>query len=211
MNIGISWDFDLRIFYKLALAFILFTVIGTLSHEFGHFLVARFLGFNARIGYAYTSLVGTFDKEIYINNWQIFILGGPMQTLLTSLIGLIILFYNKQKFVSAEKLRFWQWLTVLISLFWLRQTANFAVGLFGYFQRGYFRVSGDESRLSFSFGLPVWTLDFLGGLIGALILAYIIFHIIPQKQRLTFMSAGLVGGISGYILWLFLIGPIILP
>ena len=36
-------------------SFILFTVIGTLSHEFGHFIVGRYLGSKTSIHYGSTS------------------------------------------------------------------------------------------------------------------------------------------------------------
>lgn len=37
-------------------------------------------------------------------------------------------------------------------------------------------------------------------LIGIIILAVVIFKFVPIKQRLTFMAAGLVGGVTGFVL-----------
>lgn len=45
---------NLRLFLFLAVGFMFFTVFGTLSHEFGHFAVARFLGYPAKISYGST-------------------------------------------------------------------------------------------------------------------------------------------------------------
>lgn len=46
---------------------------------------------------------------------------------------------------------------------------------------------------------------------GIVILAVVIFKFIPIKQRLTFMAAGLVGGVTGFVFWLILFGKIIMP
>jgi hypothetical protein len=48
-------------------------------------------------------------------------------------------------------------------------------------------------------------------LIGIIILAVVIFKFIPIKQRLTFMAAGLAGGVTGFVLWLILFGKMIMP
>jgi hypothetical protein len=49
------------------------------------------------------------------------------------------------------------------------------------------------------------------GFMGALVLAIIIFKIIPSAQRLTFIVAGLTGGMAGYVLWLVVFGKCIMP
>jgi len=43
--------FDLKLFLILTFTFILMTVVGTLSHELGHYAVAEYLGYDARIDY----------------------------------------------------------------------------------------------------------------------------------------------------------------
>jgi hypothetical protein len=43
-----------KLFVYLFLTFIGFTVIGTVSHELGHFAVAKYLGYNAEINYGET-------------------------------------------------------------------------------------------------------------------------------------------------------------
>jgi len=52
----IPLKFDLSLFVLLALGFIAFTVIGTVSHESGHYLAARCLGYKARLHYGSTSI-----------------------------------------------------------------------------------------------------------------------------------------------------------
>ena len=48
-----------KLFLYLTLTFIVATVVGTLSHEFGHYIVAKSLGYDADIHYAFT----TWDRD----------------------------------------------------------------------------------------------------------------------------------------------------
>ncbi len=70
---------------------------------------------------------------------------------------------------------------------------------------------GDELRISQ--GLNLWngTVPIVLAIIGFVISIYAIFKILPEKIRLTFILSGLIGGISGFILWMNIIGPRILP
>ncbi|WP_301161956.1 hypothetical protein [uncultured Winogradskyella sp.] len=43
-------------------------------------------------------------------------------------------------------------------------------------------------------------------MIGLLISCYVVFKIIPIKYRFTFIVSGLVGGISGFAIWLGFLG-----
>lgn len=74
---------------------------------------------------------------------------------------------------------------------------------------GYF--SGDEARISTMLELPVGTFSIILGILGLIVSFYIIFRIVPFNKRLAFISGGLIGGISGFILWMNLLGPKILP
>lgn len=51
----ISLKFDLKLFIAIYFAFIGFTIVGTLSHEFGHYCVGRFLGYQPTLHYGFTS------------------------------------------------------------------------------------------------------------------------------------------------------------
>ena len=48
----LTYTFKLRLFVMLAIGFIAFIVIGTVSHECGHYIIAKCLGYEARINYA---------------------------------------------------------------------------------------------------------------------------------------------------------------
>ena len=234
--------FDIRLFVLLTLGFILFTIIGTVSHESGHYLVARIFGFKSSIHYNYTSSnlehkewlfyrltwiryrdqikagqsfpeKERFDRIVneYKKTGIWFTLGGPLQTMLTGTLGLILMIVYRKRYLATERLSLWLWLIIFLSLFWLRQTANFITGIGSGLIRGRIRSFGDESYLSWHFHLPFWSMSAITAMIGVIILVIVIFRFIPIKQRLTFITAGIVGGVSGFIFWLVLFGKMIMP
>jgi hypothetical protein len=200
------------LFIKLFFSFIGATIIGTLSHEFGHYIVAKYLGYYANINY-YSTTWGSLNPDIPVtlDHSTIVTLGGPIQTMLTGTIGLCFLFIFRRSFYRAEKLSFGQWAIIFISLFWLRQTANFCVWLGHYFSNGYISTQGDEIRLALDFDLPILSVISTSALAGVFVLALVTFKFIPVKQRITFLAAGFTGGITGYFFWLVLFGKYIMP
>ena len=234
-------SFDRQLFIWLSLSFIVATVIGTLTHEGGHYLVAKYFGYDAHINYEGTCWTDTTNSE-FINSvyskyqkeissgkdfpgkerlhkiWltrkknQFWIgLAGPLETMLTGTIGLGLLFFNRKRFENQIQLSIFQWSLIFISLFWLRQTANLIVWAGRYFLTGKFFQGGDEMFVASHLHIPGWSLITITAIIGAIILAIVIFKFVPARQRITFIASGLVGGISGYILWLVLFGKYILP
>jgi hypothetical protein len=196
--------FDLKLFLLLVFGFIISTIIGTLSHEYGHYLVAIWLGYDAEINYAFTFWrehqgAAAATHEFYIA------LGGPVMTMLTGSLGLLFLFIFRKKFYEVEKLSFLQWLTVFISQFWLRQPANFLINVLKPFQ------SGDEFKIAGYMGLPLWSVSLATALMGLSVFTYVVFRFIPLKQRFTFIVSGLIGGVLGYALWMNVAGPALMP
>ncbi|UFH33687.1 hypothetical protein LNP04_08280 [Chryseobacterium sp. C-71] len=49
----IEFKVDEKLLIKLTITFILMTVVGTLSHEFGHYVVVEILGMDGEIHYSY--------------------------------------------------------------------------------------------------------------------------------------------------------------
>ncbi|MDQ7916768.1 hypothetical protein RBU60_04220 [Mesonia sp. MT50] len=47
----ITFNFYINLFARFIIVFILFTVIGTLSHEFGHIAVAKYFGYETELSY----------------------------------------------------------------------------------------------------------------------------------------------------------------
>jgi hypothetical protein len=135
-------------------------------------------------------------------------LGGPLQTMITGTIGLL---FVRRIPRNVQSLSLVQWITIGTSLFWLRQPANLFAAIVSYVSYGYLLKDGDEIWLSRQFGIPDITLLLLTGIVGALVLAYVVFRVIPSQQRITFLMSGLVGGLLGAVLWFNVVGPVILP
>jgi hypothetical protein len=70
---------------------------------------------------------------------------------------------------------------------------------------------GDEYVLAHLLDWPDGSIAIPLGLIGLAISYYVIYKVIPKSKRSTFIDAGLLGGILGYVLWMKVIGSYILP
>jgi hypothetical protein len=197
--------FDRRLFLFLTLGFFIAAIVGTQSHEFGHYLVARVLGYPAtmHIGYTHGEDPGTLPAALGGLNNLLITMGGPAQTVLTGTIGLWLILLNRASFEKAKRLALGQWVLVFLALFWMRQTFNLAMGLMG-FHPGHEHGHGDEMVISHMLDLPGRSLDILGGLLGVGVAYLVIFKYIPLKQRLTFLVSGLIGGAAGSLLILYL-------
>ena len=55
MKILLPFKFDIKLFIYLAIAFIFSTIVGTISHEYGHYTVAKYLGYTSTVSYGYTN------------------------------------------------------------------------------------------------------------------------------------------------------------
>ena len=206
-----TFDFDKKLFAYLSLAFILMTVIGTVTHEYGHYISAKILGFNSRVNYGMTMLEGNLNNSMSRKEKIIFTLGGPVQTISTGTLGIALLYFSRKSFKKIEKLSLLQWVYIFTSLFWLRQVSNMFTWILFYFINGKFGVRGDEIKLARYLELPKWSILLTTALIGAFVLWTVIFKFIPKKVRFTLICSGLFGGVSGYILWLELFGKILMP
>jgi hypothetical protein len=203
---------DRNLFIGLFLSFIAATIIGTLSHELGHYVVAKYQGYDARINYSATVIESPDPNNPVVPGNPIAVtLGGPVQTMLAGTIGLALLFFYRKSFYQCDNLSFGQWLLIFLSLFWLRQNANFCTWLGGYFINGSISSRTDEIRIANHFGLPAWSIILPTAIVGAFTLALVTFKFVPARHRTTFLSAGLLGGIVGYYFWLIQFGKFILP
>lgn len=245
---------DIKSFIVLTITFILFTVIGTLSHEYGHIAVAKYFGYKTSLHYgsmdfypkgylqdkdleAYQALTKDYwnteyeswpddvkEKATKYRNilqkryWEeksnkglLVIVGGPLQTILTGITGLIIL-YLRRKSIKIKGLKIIDWVAVFLGLFWLREIFNLVHSLGAEIISPNGRwFSGDEYYISKDLNLWSGTIPIVLGTIGLLISVYIVFKIVPKSLRLTFILSGLIGGLTGFIIWMDIIGPKILP
>lgn len=77
-------------------------------------------------------------------------------------------------------------------------------------ETGHF-FGGDEADISRMLALPEGTLPLVLGVSGFGLLSYLFFRVIPPAFRLSFLSGGLAGSAGGFILWMNIIGPGLLP
>lgn len=246
-----------KLLIYLILAFILATVVGTLTHEGGHIAVAKYYGYETTLHYASmnynrpsdTLWRADFDtvQVIYwrhkdaIDNdkpypeserkdslWQaiskvrtavntkhsgrIITIGGPLQTLLTSIVGIFILFYRR-KSIEAKGMKLWDWLAVFLALFSLRFVSNMTLSIASEIWKpnGTYFGNGDEAKLARSLELPLGTFAIPLFCMGLAIALWVIFKVLPARYRITFILSGLIGGVLGFVLWMDWLGPILLP
>ena len=107
-----TFDFDKKLFAYLSLAFILMTVIGTVTHEYGHYISAKILGFNSRVNYGMTMLEGNLNNSMSRKEKIIFTLGGPLQTISYGTLGIALLYFSRKSFKKIEKLSLLQWVYI---------------------------------------------------------------------------------------------------
>lgn len=207
----------------------------------GHIVVAESLGYDTVLHYGSMNFDNSAlnDKldSIYVNNqFQIendlpyeqsqefdktltklgkdgflVTLGGPLQTLFTGTIGLVILLVRRRK-IRKQGLKLGDWLAVFLSLFWLREVFNLLHSVLFeilYKQGNYF--GGDEMYISEYAGLGPGSLPIVLGIIGLFISLFVIFRILPSKLQIPFILSGIIGGMTGFILWFEFAGPILIP
>ena len=228
-------------FIIFTFVFVIFTIIGTLSHELGHLIVAKAVGFkdtelhygsmksdnlpleNEYIAfykknkYFIDNQLPYKEKETHLKNGKLIrqkhflvTLGGPLQTILTGLIGLLILFFRRKKY--PKKFTLLDWFAVFLSLFWLREIFILLTGFFFKIIDSKNKIfGGDEYYLSLRLHIWEGTISLFLGFIGFFISVFIVFKVIPKKLRFIFIVAGLLGGMLGFALWFGYLGPILLP
>jgi hypothetical protein len=226
--------------FILSITFIVFTVIGTLSHEYGHILVAKYLGYKTELHYGSMNFDNNLQdqiNEIYFRNETSILnknpfpekelheklilksfynrlaitIGGPVQTILTGIIGFILLLFRRKK-ILENGMKILDWLYVFLSLFWLREVCNLTMSVASAVLKGkknYF--GGDERKIAIMLEIPQGSIAIPLAIIGLCIALLVIFRIIPKEQRLIFISSGFLGGIAGFIIWLRILGPIVMP
>lgn len=211
LNQWIDFQVDQKLLIKLSITFVFMTVIGTPSHEFGHYVIVEILGMDGEIHYSFMRITKNENYRLLFKWESILIsLGGPIQTMLTGTLGFLFLYEFKSEILKSRKLGIKHWALIFMAMFWLRQTGIVFMLIFVFiFQSRTMR--GDESRVSLKLGWPAYTLDIITGFVGLVIVSTVIFKFIPHNQRFTFILSGLIGGVAGYILWLEILGPKILP
>ncbi|MCM8568632.1 hypothetical protein NE848_04530 [Gramella jeungdoensis] len=207
----------------------------------GHIAVAEFLGYETTLHYGSmnydNSEISSLLDSIYIENQYaiendldfeertvferdmekfyaddfLVLMGGPVQTILTGMLGLIILIFRRHR-IRRSGLKIADWLAVFLSLFWLREVFNLLHSIllgFIYREEGYF--GGDERYISEFLDLHPGVVPVILGFIGLGLSMYVIFKIIPRRFQLIFILSGIIGGVGGFLLWFEVLGPVLIP
>lgn len=70
---------------------------------------------------------------------------------------------------------------------------------------------GDEYRISEILNLWIGTVSVVLGFVGLVVSLFIVFWVVPKKIRPTFILSGLIGGTLGFVLWMNVVGPKLIP
>ncbi|MHA1230783.1 MAG: hypothetical protein ACTSRP_14780 [Candidatus Helarchaeota archaeon] len=197
-------------YIKYFVKFLPLAAIGTLMHELGHFFAAILQGSRAWISYGYTHLIDPLENEF---QYFIFILGGPISTWLTCLIGLLLLIFvfHKRLKDSTYKMTWGHQISFFLSLFSSRAVFNTSMWTVGKYILGNPMGNSDEEKIAAYLGIRPEIILYGGLIIGLIIILISLFYLIPKTQRKVVFITGIFGSITGYLIWYYLLGPIILP
>lgn len=193
-----------QLWVSLSLAFLLTTIIGTVSHEAGHFVMAEGLGYSADMSFNYTSIEDS-DQAVSSRDRFLITLAGPLQTILTGTLGLILVYRQRNYYRNKTVLSVGKWCLIFLALFWIRPTINLISQTLIFMMKHHLSSEGDEFRLAAALHLPAWSLSLTCGLAGALVFTLVFFGFVPRTVRTTFLLSGLTGGGLGYLIWVKLL------
>jgi hypothetical protein len=214
------------------------TPIGTITHELGHVITARLLGYSTVLKYSSMNWTNDFKKDI-IKRYNIYqyeiennlpfdksekyridikklndddlliLLGGVIQTISFGLIAFFILINRKKRKIISYKL--FDWTLIFITLFLLRETFNLLSGVLKGLSNNNRFFYGDEARIAEILNLHRGIFLLPLGILSTLIMAYVFFKIIPLEKRTAFIISGIIGIPIGYFVWMYVFGPYLLP
>jgi hypothetical protein len=181
--------------------------IGTILHEFGHYIPAKFFGFEPVLHYGSTSYNSTLDFPIFKK--VIVVLCGPLINMSIGTCGFFILCRSdRRKYYDIFAIIF-----TSITFFWSRQVVAFISDVIApIFNKDIFINNlSDEEKLSLLLNLPRQSVSMIFGIIGISICYYSVFFLIQNKLRVKFIFFGLLGSILGIYIWYMVLGPVLLP
>lgn len=195
------------------IVFFLLTIIGTLSHEIAHYIVAKHLGLYPILHYGNVTFGNQiqllhFDDEL---NRRFFLcsIAGPLQTIITGLIGFTILIVrNRVRIKTFSKIDF---IATFLSLFWLRECFNLITIIISSIFNKTVALNGDEIYISNYLGFNPFFFNLTLGIMGAIICFVTVFKLLPTKYRLNIIIGSLFGTCIGFVIWFYFLGKIVLP
>ncbi|MDR6968997.1 hypothetical protein J2X31_003023 [Flavobacterium arsenatis] len=202
-------NFEILHIVKFTLIFILLTIIGTVSHECGHFFVAKRLGFNPTLHHSNVS----FDVEIenspaFLVKELSILLAGPIQTISTGMIGFVLILIRRR---NNDHFKLIDWVATFLSLFWLRQCFNLTMSFVNALITCEFSFYGDEAKISEMLNLHSATIGIITGLLGCIICSFVVFSFVPIRFRYNLIIGGIIGSLLGLYVWTGFLGKFMLP
>ena len=197
------FNFDSKTFFTAFTVFPFLVVFGTLSHEYGHIIMAKILGYETILHYGSMSwFKNGINGEIYASKFDNILVtfAGVLQTITTGTIGFLILKKSKKYF----------WLGIYLSLFWSREVVNLIMSLTSGIIFNEPLFGGDEVIISEYYNFHKGTFPIILGIIGLYFCFYSILKI-KNTKRFSFLLAGFISGITSYIIWFGYLGELILP
>jgi hypothetical protein len=226
---------DFKFFLLVFIAFIVVTIIGMTLHENVRRITAESLGYECHFNNGWGHLLfinEKLQKESYkireTNNeaikskqffkdrdkWDALVLrdrkdkamielSGLIFTFSLSMIGLLILLLRRK--INLYRFRLVDWAAVFLSLFIVKEAVTSL-------QRIYFgRMLCDHAKLAEYFGMPVFRSEWILLIYSILFSVLILFRFIPRNRLFPFVLAGILGGLTGVILWLLFAGNMVFP
>ena len=205
-------QFHWRTYWWLVWGFMIAVPVGTVLHESAHYLTAKVMGYEGYLSYRSTIYTFIPDAGNALMNKRILVtIAGPLQTMLTGLLGLAFLWYHRRSIQKSRQLNIRQWILIFLSFFWLRQVMNLFIWLISMILGGDHIKNSDEIKTSIYFGLPFWLITVVTGIIGCVLLAFVYLKFIPRLHKWVFPAALISGCAAGYFLWFGWLGKILLP
>lgn len=204
----------------LFIAFAFVAIIGTLSHEAGHYLVCQYYHLPAHIAYASTQwdvdvLMRMKEQAIAGNISQFdmmlngILLAGPAETILTSIIGFAWL-VRLSKHGEIDVYKPLHLIAIALALFCSREVFNAAVAIIKMLAFTNSEIISDEYRILDYYNIPQLPGQSLLIITCASACVYICF-VLVKKHRKALILSGVAGSLAGYSMWMYWLGPLLLP
>lgn len=201
-NARVTFGVSLALF---SIGFFCCIILGTLTHELGHVIAARLLGYDTILHFGSMNWYkDNIDMENIapISHRIIVNIGGIITTIGIGSLSFLMLL----NMLSLQKKYY---IFLFLSLFWTRQIVNVLMGLGNYLLYKNSIWGGDELQLAKLLNLPDGFFNILLFVIAVFICGFIFIKKIEDK--LPFLIASIIGGIGGFVLWFSFLGPILLP
>lgn len=172
-----------------------------LIHELGHYVAGWYFGLETSLHYNSTTYTGTAAQLTpHVNLMGT--MAGPLVDAVQMIIGVAWL-WMLRRHRRTSPATFLDWIATALALHagrWLRGFAGSPSN----------PQPEDEAFISQALGLPAWLLPYCLAVMAVVMLTAIVRqHAVGQ--RLIPFSAIMLGGCIGCALWMWLLGPLILP